>query len=261
MTERLLERGERVAATARKVERLDDLAALHGSRLWRAHLDMTDTAAIHQVVAEASAALGSIDVVISNAGYILLGPAESLRDEDIAHQIGTNLTGPIQLLRTIVPQMRAQGGGRIIQLSSEAGQNAFPGHALYHATKWGIEGFCEALMQEVASFGIKITLVEPGRVATEFRANAVMTDPMPDAYKGTVVSTYFRLLAMGRFPCIGDPVKVADSILALADSDDPPRRLVLGSDSYRNIARSLARRLDELERQKETAGDTDTAPN
>ena len=257
MTEHLLQRGERVAATARKIERLDDLATTHGERLWRAKLDMADTAAIRRVVADAVAALGSIDVVISNAGYALLGPAENLRDEDIAQQIGTNLIGPIQLLRAIVPHMRAQGGGRIIQISSEAGQIAYPGVSLYHATKWGIEGFCEALMQEVASFNIKVSLVQPGRVATEFDANAVVTDPMPQAYKSTAVGMYFRLLAMGKFPRIGDPAKVADAILALADSEDPPTRLTLGSDSYRNIERALSRRLSELERQRESAGVTD----
>jgi NAD(P)-dependent dehydrogenase (short-subunit alcohol dehydrogenase family) len=257
MTEQLLQRGEQVAATARKIERLNDLAAIHGERLWRSKLDMTDTTAIRRAVADAVAALGSIDVVISNAGYALLGPAESLRDEDIAQQIGTNLLGPIQLLRAIVPHMRAQGGGRIIQMSSEAGQIAYPGVSLYHATKWGIEGFCEALAQEVASFNIKVSLVEPGRVATGFDANAVITDPMPEAYKKSTVGMYFRLLAMGKFPLIGDPAKVAGAVLALADSEDPPRRLTLGSDSYRNILRALNRRLAELERQGESAEGTD----
>ena len=257
MTEQLLQRGEWVAATARKIERLDDLAVTYGERLWGAKLDMTDTAAIRSVVAKAVADFGSIDVVISNAGYALFGIAESLRDEDIAQQIGTNLLGPIQLLRAIVPHMRAQGGGRIIQISSEAGQTAFPGVSLYHTTKRGIEGFCESLMQEVNSFNIKVCLVEPGRVATEFYGNAVVTDPMPEAYKKSAVAMYFRLLAMGKFPLIGDPAKVGDAILALADTENPPRRLTLGSDSYRNVSRALSRRLAELERQKEFAGATD----
>lgn len=257
MTEQLLQRGEWVAATARKVEPLDDLAATYGERLWRAKLDMADTAAIRCVVANAVAELGSIDVVVSNAGYALFGAAESLRDEDIAQQIGTNLLGPIQLMRAIVPHMRAQGGGRIIQISSEAGQTAFPGLSLYHATKWGIEGFCEALMQEVDSFNIKVCLVQPGRVATAFHGNAVVTDPMLEAYKSSGVAMYFRLLAMGKFPLIGDPAKVADAILALADIENPPRRLTLGSDGYRNVLRALSRRLAELEHQKESAEATD----
>jgi NAD(P)-dependent dehydrogenase (short-subunit alcohol dehydrogenase family) len=257
MTEQLLRRGERVAATARRIERLDDLAAEHGERLWRAELDMTDTAAIRRVVADAAAALGSIDVAISNAGYVLLGPAESLADEEIARQIGTNLTGPIQLLRALVSRMRAQGGGRIIQISSEYGQATRPGISLYHATKWGIEGFCESLMQEIDAFDIKLSLVEPGGVATGFRANAVITDPMPEAYKRTAVGMYFQLLAMGRFPEVGDPAKVAGAILALADLERPPRRLVLGSDGWRNIERALRQRLAELELQKESAKATD----
>ena len=257
MTEHLLARGERVAATARRIESLDDLATIHRERLWRARLDVTDTVAIRRVVADACAALGSIDVLVSNAGYMLLGAAEELRDEDITHQLNTNLVGPIQLIRAVLPRMRGQGGGRIIQISSEAGQMVYPALGLYHATKWGIEGFCEALMMEVAPLNIKVTLVQPGRVATQIDANAVVTEPVLDVYKNSAVGMCFRLHSMGRFRPISDPVKVADAILALADMEEPPRRLTLGSDGYRNVSRALGRRLSELERQKEAAEATD----
>jgi Short-chain dehydrogenases of various substrate specificities len=122
LTERLLERGDTVAATARRPEQLDDLAAAHGSRLWRRALDVTDTAAVRAVVDAAFAELGRVDVVVSNAGYGLSGAAEELTDAMIEHQIATNLVGSIQLARAVLPRLRAQGGGRIVQLSSMAGR-------------------------------------------------------------------------------------------------------------------------------------------
>jgi NAD(P)-dependent dehydrogenase (short-subunit alcohol dehydrogenase family) len=130
---------------------------------------VTGTAALREVVERSFARLERIDVIISNAGYGLFGAAEELSDEQINLMIATNLVGSIQLIRAALPHLRAQGGGRIIQISSYGGQVAFPGNSMYHATKWGIEGFVEAVAQEVASFGIGMTLVEPGGARTEFR--------------------------------------------------------------------------------------------
>lgn len=130
---------------------------------------MTDTAAIREVVERSFARLERIDVIISNAGYGLFGAAEELSDEQIDLMIATNLVGSIQLIRAALPHLRAQGGGRIIQISSYGGQVAFPGNSMYHATKWGIEGFVESVAREVASFGIGMTIVEPGGARTEFR--------------------------------------------------------------------------------------------
>ena len=144
LTERRLERGDRVAATFRKPSRLDDLAARYGDRLWVRDLDVTNSGQLREVVDAAFAELGRIDVVVSNAGYGVMGAAEELTDEHIDGVIATNLTGSIQLARAVVPHLRAQGGGRILQLSSMGGQMSFPGFSLYHATKWGIEGFYDA---------------------------------------------------------------------------------------------------------------------
>lgn len=130
---------------------------------------MTDTAALREVVERSFARLERIDVIISNAGYGLFGAAEELSDEQIDLMIATNLVGSIQLIRAALPHLRAQGGGRIIQISSYGGQVAFPGNSMYHATKWGIEGFVESVAREVASFGIGMTIVEPGGARTEFR--------------------------------------------------------------------------------------------
>jgi NAD(P)-dependent dehydrogenase (short-subunit alcohol dehydrogenase family) len=141
ITEQLLARGDRVAATARNIAALDDVKAQYGDRLWTAKLDVTDTPQLRAVVESAFSDLGTVDVIVSNAGYGLFGAAEELTDEQIEQQIGTNLTGPIQLLRAVVPHLRAQGGGRIIQVSTYGGQATNPGASLYHASKWGVEGF------------------------------------------------------------------------------------------------------------------------
>ena len=154
MTERLLARGDRVVATVRHEDSLTDLQKKHGDRLVVPALDLTDTAGIRAVLASAFRQLGRIDVLVSNAGYGLFGAAEEVTDAQIDHQIATNLIGSIQFIRAAIPHLRQQGGGRIVQVSSEGGQIAYPAFSLYHATKWGIEGFIESAAQEVAPFGI-----------------------------------------------------------------------------------------------------------
>ena len=131
------------------------------------------------------AELGRIDVVISNAGYGLFGAAEELTDKQVEHIVATNLVGSIQLIRAVLPHLRAQGGGRIIQISSYGGQVAFPGNSMYHATKWGIEGFVESVAQEVAPFGIGMTIVEPGGARTEFRYGSAQVAKLMPIYDGT----------------------------------------------------------------------------
>ena len=166
MSEALLERGDRVAGTVRKLDSMNDLKTKYGDRLWVAHLDMTDLSEIHNVVEKAFVEFGRIDVIVSNAGYGLFGAAEELSDEQVAHQLSTNLVGPIQLVRAALPHLRAQGGGRIIGLSTYGGQAALPGGSLYHASKWGLEGFLDSIGQELAPFKIGVTIMEPGGART-----------------------------------------------------------------------------------------------
>jgi len=165
MTERLLTRGDRVVGTVRREGALADLQTEHGDRLAVTMLDLTDKVGIRAAVDGAFGRMGRIDVAVSNAGYGLFGAAEELTDAEIDHQIATNLTGSIQFIRAAIPHLRRQGGGRIVQVSSEGGQIAYPSFSLYHATKWGIEGFIESVAQEVAPFGIDFIIVEPGRPA------------------------------------------------------------------------------------------------
>jgi NAD(P)-dependent dehydrogenase (short-subunit alcohol dehydrogenase family) len=168
LTGQLLARGHRVAATLRRPEQLDDLAARHQDRLWVRALDVTDTGQMRRVVAEAFTDLGRVDVVVSNAGFGVFGAAEDLTDAQVEAMIATNLTASIQLARAVIPHLRGQGGGRLLQLSSMGGHIAFPAFSMYHATKWGIEGFYESLAVEVEPFGIRTTLVEPGMIRSTF---------------------------------------------------------------------------------------------
>ncbi|SFB54118.1 SDR family NAD(P)-dependent oxidoreductase [Azotobacter beijerinckii] len=151
ITGQLLERGDCVVGTVRDTGKVTDLIERYPEAFHAEVLEVTDTAAIRELVERSFARLGRIDVFIGNAGYGLFGAAEELTDEQVEHIVATNLIGSIQLIRAALPHLRAQGGGRIIQISSYGGQVAFPGNSMYHATKWGIEGFVESVAQEVAS--------------------------------------------------------------------------------------------------------------
>ena len=260
LSEQLLERGERVAGTIRKPGSVDDLTAKYGDQFWTARLDVTDVPAIKAVVGRAFTGLGRVDVVVSNAGYGLFGAAEELTDDQIDHVIATNLTGSIQVIRAALPHLRAQGGGRIIQLSTYGGQAAFPGGSLYHATKWGIEGFAEAVRQEVAPFGIGVTIVEPGGARTEFRYGSSRLGPRLPAYDGPPAAAIRTILETGTAVPPGDPVRMATAIIASAEADPAPSRLVLGRDAFGIIRTALADRLAVIESQQATAAATDFPP-
>jgi NAD(P)-dependent dehydrogenase (short-subunit alcohol dehydrogenase family) len=251
---RLLSRGDRVAGTFRTAGSVDDLAGPH----FRAyHLDVTDPAEITSVVDAAFADLGRIDVVVSNAGYGLMGAAEEMTDEQVEHQIATNLTGSIRLIRAALPHLRAQGGGRILQLSSVGGQAAWPGGSLYHATKWGVEGFAEALAGEVAPFGIGVTIVEPGGARTNFRyGSSVLAARIPD-YDRTPAAGIRRILTEQTTQGIGDPARMATAMIASVETSPAPLRLVLGSDAAQAMETALTARLADVRSQRESAVATD----
>jgi NAD(P)-dependent dehydrogenase (short-subunit alcohol dehydrogenase family) len=257
MTEQLLARGERVAGTVRKLDAMDDLKARYNERLWLANLDVTDAPAIKRVVNQAFAELGKIDVVVNNAGYGLFGAVEELTDEQILHQIHTNLLGSINVIRAALPHLRQQGGGRIIQLSTYGGQAALPGGGLYHTTKWGIEGFCDALAQELAPFKIGVTIVEPGGARTEFRfGSAKLAAPMAEYASTPAGMVHVLIKDRSRLP-IGDPAKMVKLMIESVEQSPAPKRLVLGSDAFTIIQRALSDRLVAVEAQRELAFSTD----
>lgn len=256
MTERLLQRGDRVVATARRTEAFNELQAQHGALLTVMSLDVADPSAIRTVAQEAFSKMGRIDVAVSNAAYGLFGAAEEATDEQIQRQIATNLLGSIQFVRATLPHLRAQGGGRIVQVSSEGGQIAYPSFSVYHATKWGIEGFIESVAQEVAKFGIDFLVVEPGPTGTRFAAGLDHTLPMPE-YEHTPAGEVRRALTSGTFSIKGDAVRTVDAMIAAADSETAPFRLVLGSTAYENVVRELSKRLDEVKGQRDVAYSAD----
>ncbi len=257
MCETLLARGDRVFASVRREAALDDIREQYGERLQVLALDLSCTATIRPAIEAAFAHAGRIDVVVSNAAYGLFGAAEELSDTQIERQIATNLTGSIQLIRSVIPFMRLQGGGRIVQVSSEGGQIAYPDFSLYHATKWGIEGFVEAVRQEVAAFGIDFLLVEPGPTATQFGAGLDIADALP-VYSDTVAGKLRAALMRGEFEIKGDAQKCVTAMIAAADAVSPPLRLPLGSTAYNNIETALNMRLDALRAMKTVAYSADS---
>jgi NAD(P)-dependent dehydrogenase (short-subunit alcohol dehydrogenase family) len=262
ITERALELGDTVAATARHPEALDDLRATYGDRLQVHALDVTDTARLRAVVDSAAADLGRIDVAVANAGYGLFGAAEELSDAEIDRQVATNLTATIQLVRAVLPHQRAQGGGRLLLVTSEGGQYAYPGFSAYHATKWGVEGFAESVAQEVAPFDISITLVEPGPTATGFAAGLSVA-PASATYADTPAGATRTALLEGGFEVTGDVSRMVEHILAVSVATPAPRRLTLGRAAYDNIRGALTDRLVELEAGKHLtlSSDTGRAPD
>ncbi len=252
LTEQALARGDRVAATLRTPSQLDDLVAVHVHRLWVRQLDVTDTVQMGQVVQEAFTDHERVDVVVSNAGFGVFGAAEDVTNDQVEQMMATNLTAAIHLARLVVPYLRRQGGGRLMQVSSMGGHMAFPAFSLYHATKWGIEGFYEALAQEVAPFGIHTTLVEPGMIRTGFYEAATRV-PMSEPYRGGPADR--KPIPLEQMP--GSQTRVVAAMIEAAQSENPPRRLLLGSDAYRLVTEALNERLATFERQRAVAFSTD----
>ncbi len=256
MTEKLLARGDRVVATLRQVDKLSSLQTRYSNQLLLLPLELTESASLRKAVAEAFAWAGKVDVVVSNAGYGLFGAAEELDDAQIERQLATNLTGSIQLIRAVIPLLRAQGGGRIVQVSSEGGQIAYANFSLYHATKWGIEGFIESVSQEVSEFGIDFIIAEPGPTETGFATGLDQAEALP-CYRDTASGRMRNALASGEFKITGDAAKTVDAIIACADEKHPPLRLPLGSTAFFNIHKALKARLLALESCEQVARSTD----
>jgi NAD(P)-dependent dehydrogenase (short-subunit alcohol dehydrogenase family) len=228
-----LDRGDKVAATARNLGALDDLVAKYGDAILPIKLDVTDREAAFAAVQQAHERFGRLDVVVNNAGYGHFGMIEEVSEAEIRAQLETNVLGALWVTQAALPFLREQGSGHIIQVSSIGGVSAFMNTGAYHASKWALEGFSQSLAQEVAGFGIKVTLIEPTGYSTDWAgSSAVRSTPLP-AYDG-VREAAARARAQ-RLPAPGNPVATRDAILTVVDSDNPPLRLFLG-DSPLSIA-------------------------
>ncbi len=219
--EAALERGDRVAATARDVESLRPLVERFGGAVLPLQLDITDRAAAVAAVEAAVAKFGTLDVLVNNAGYGHFGMVEELTEAEIRAELDTNFFGTLWLTQAALPVMRRQGRGRIIQVTSEGGVRAFPGIGAYHASKWAVEGLSESLRQEVAAFGIDVICLEPGPYRTDFGGTSVRTSaPNPD---------YDAVREAGRIEWdLGDPRATRGPLLQLADTEKPPKRVFFG---------------------------------
>ena len=250
-----MQRGGRVAGTVRNRAHADELKKRFPDQLWVGELDLSDFANIGRSFHAAAEHFGRIHAVVSNAAYSLVGAAEELKLDAIRHIVDTNLIGSIELARAAVAHMRRLGGGRLIQISSGAGQAGFPGLSLYCTTKWGIEGFFESLEPEVAPFGIHTTLVEPGTIRTDFGASGVLS-PKLEAYREGPAGA-LRKMAKGGYTAPGDPMKMAKAIVDTFEAEDAPRRLALGPDVYGYIRAALTSRLEQVEANKSLTMSTD----
>jgi NAD(P)-dependent dehydrogenase (short-subunit alcohol dehydrogenase family) len=244
--EAALERGDRVAATARDVSTLDDLAERYGENVLPIALDVTDKPGVDAAVAATHERFGALDVVINNAGYGLFGALEEVTEDQARAQIETNLFGALWVTKAALPIMREQGSGHIIQVSSIGGVNAFPLLGLYHASKWGLEGFSQALAAEVKGFGIHVTLVEPTGYDTDWRGPSSVQATQLPVYDGVREARDAAFASRRANP--GDPRATGPAILELVDADEPPLRTFFGAGTLDMIRAEYESRLENWER-------------
>jgi len=239
-TKAALERGDKVAATARNIDTLDDLIKQYGDNIYPISLDVTDRSADFAAVKAAYQHFGRLDVVVNNAGYGLFGAIEEISEEQARAQIETNVFGSLWVTQAALPYLREQKSGHILQVSSISGLVAFTGLGLYCASKWAVEGLNDALSQEVASFGIKVTIIEPGGFATDWAGSSSSHGVPIAAYDG---------IRDGRPTRPGGPVKRGDptassaAILKVVDAENPPTRVLLGAFATQLVPQVYEKRL------------------
>jgi NAD(P)-dependent dehydrogenase (short-subunit alcohol dehydrogenase family) len=247
--EAALARGDRVAATARDVKTLAPLTERYGERVAPIGLDVNDKAKVGAAINQAHAIFGRLDVVVNNAGYGLFGAIEEISEAEARAQLETNLFGALWVTQAALPIMRAQGSGHIIQVSSIGGVNAFPTIGLYHASKWGLEGFSQSLAAEVARFGIKVTLVEPGGYATDWGGPSAVHAAQMAAYDDARAA----IAAVRSNNVPGDPEATGAAILKVVDAKDPPLRIFFGSGALPLTRGEYARRIETWEKWNEVS--------
>jgi NAD(P)-dependent dehydrogenase (short-subunit alcohol dehydrogenase family) len=248
-----LGRGDRVAATARNTSALDDLVQEFGDSVLALHLDVTDREGVFLAVKEAAEKFGGIDVVVNNAGYGLFGMVEEITEQQLRDQMEVNLFGVFHVTQAVLPILREQGSGHIIQISTIGGIAAFPTLGGYHASKWALEGMTESLAQEVASFGVKVTLIEPGGFSTDWAgSSATHAEPIAayDAFRKAVNEQMSQNMSPAM---IGDPLAAGRAILKIVDAEKPPLRILYGTMPTLMVPGLYQQRLDEWEQWKQVS--------
>ncbi|MBP0455464.1 MULTISPECIES: oxidoreductase [unclassified Kitasatospora] len=257
IAEAALAAGDTVVAAARRPETLDALVAAHPDRVVPVRLDVTDQAGIASVVADTLLWYGRIDVLVNNAGRGLIGAVEEYTDRDLRDLMDLHFFGPAALTRAVLPHMRSRGSGAVVQMSSMGGRFSFPGVGAYSATKFALEGLSEALALEVAQFGVKVLIVEPGSFRTSFAGpGALAQTPAIPAYESVVGPVRSALPESdGKQP--GDPAKAAAAILAALDAERTPLRLALGNDAVDAVLGNLQAAEKELREWEPVGRGTD----
>lgn len=255
LAQAVLDSGDRLVAAARDGARLADLAQTYGDRVRTISLDVTDSQAACDAAAYAARTFGSLDVLVNNAGYADVASIEDMAEKVFRDQIDVNFFGVVNLTRAVLPIMRAQAAGHIIQISSVGGRVGGPGLSAYQAAKWAVGGFSEVLAKEVRDFGIRVTVAEPGGMRTHWAGSSMTIAEISEPYKRVIDPVVQRMRAAdGKQP--GDPERIARVLLEVAASPTPPVRLLLGRDAVA-VAREAARvRAEEDEQWREVSEST-----
>lgn len=256
LAEAVLEHGDRVVATARKPEQLNDLVEQYPETAKAFRLDVTNPQNISEVVDFALKTFGQIDVLINNAGYGTMGAIEEVSDEAIQRQFDTNVFGALKMMRAVLPAMRKQRSGHILNLSSVGGFVSFGSTGIYCATKFALEALSEALSKEVESLGIKVTIVEPGAFRTDFNGRSLAAPEQPIDDYAPITGSFLQWLQEmdGKQP--GDPDKAAQAMIQVVESNNPPLRLALGVDAVSAIEAKLESVKTELDAWRQVSLDT-----
>ena len=256
LAEAVLAAGHKLMATGRDPGKLMDLVARYGDQVRAISLDVTSEQAATGAVADAIKAFGRLDVVANNAGYGDVCPIEDMSMDEFRAQIETNLFGVVQVTKAALPFMREQGSGHILQFSSIGGRIGPIGRAAYAAAKWGVEGFSEVLSKEVGPLGVKVTIIEPGGFRTDFAGSSTSIREGRPEYDATVGKiARFQRDFNGKQP--GDPAKAAAAVLRITGIDNPPLRLILGSDAFQAIEQNDLAKLNFDRQWKELSISTD----
>jgi NAD(P)-dependent dehydrogenase (short-subunit alcohol dehydrogenase family) len=245
LVEAALDAGDRVVATARRPEQLEDLTREYGERVLPLALDVTDADAVNAAVSAGVARFGRLDVVVNNAGYANLAPIETGDQADFRTQFETNFWGVYHVSRAVIPQLRAQGGGIVVQFSSVGGRvGGSPGIASYQAAKFAVDGFSRVLAVETAPFGVQVMVVEPSGFATDWAGSSMTIHDIPADYDATIGVMHRRIRASTSGPD-GDPVRGAEIIVQAVKRDHPPSHLLLGVTAVDMALDHSRRQLDE----------------
>jgi NAD(P)-dependent dehydrogenase (short-subunit alcohol dehydrogenase family) len=255
IAEAVLDGGHRLVATARDPRSLDDLVGTHGDRILALALDVTDSDAAQTAIAAGVEHFGRIDVVVNNAGYADLAAVEDVTLGDFRRQIDTNFFGVVNVSKAALAILREQGSGHIIQVSSIGGRLATPGLSAYQSAKWAVGGFSSVLAAEVNPLGIRVTVLEPGGMETDWAGSSMQVPPVSEPYRQTVGAS--AAIHNSTAVALGDPVKVAQVVLAVAAMDDPPLRLILGSEAYAYATAAARAQAASDERFKQLTTSTD----